>query len=115
MKLFHHALIFGHFDTEALGNHGQTAEGPTLPLLRIFVRGEQLTEMTKRPCHLITIALHISIVGYARAQHACNVTPYRWFLCYTYNHAAKLRKIFEIRKKIHNKSHFFHTHTRTKQ
>ena len=91
-ELLHHGkLLFNMFSmyefyAESLWNHGQSAEAPRLPCLGIVMRFLQRTEVTVSPCHLVSVAFHISVFGSCGSNDACYFPCHARFLSNANNH-----------------------------
>lgn len=85
-KLLFYAPVGDELDAKALRNHWQGSQRPEAPVDQIVVGLLQLTQVTKRPGHLIAVAFHISIALSGGSKYARNVTSDARFLCDTNDH-----------------------------
>ncbi len=60
-KLFPRTFLVDHLELEALGNEGKPLERPVLQCRVVVLRLLEHRQVPKRPAHLITAALEVSV------------------------------------------------------
>ena len=76
LELVLHALVLLQAYAEAGRYHGQGTQRPVLPLLVVLMRFLQFAQVAKGPCHLIPVALHVSVSGLGGTEHFGYVLGY---------------------------------------
>ena len=89
LELVFHPLVLLQAYAEAGRYHGQGPERPILPLLVVFVRFLQFAQVAEGPCHLIPVALHVSVSGLVGTEHLGYVLGHRGLLGNADYHAVK--------------------------
>ena len=83
-------LLLDQLDAEALWDHRQRSESPSLPTSLVVLRLLERAEVTIGPGDGIAIALDIARASLSGSEYLGYVTRYGWFLSDADDHSGSL-------------------------